>query len=59
MLLPDDIRDLAGRTINFSKKQVFEDFFLNNIIELYEVQLAHHFGRHHRCIGVMVLSVMT
>ncbi len=27
MLLPDDISDLAGRTIHFSKKQVFEDFF--------------------------------
>ena len=28
MLLPDDIRDLAGRTTIFQKKQVFEDFFL-------------------------------
>ena len=28
MLLPDDTRDLAGRAINFSKKQVFEEFFL-------------------------------
>ena len=28
MLLPDDIRDLAGRAINFSKKQVFLECFL-------------------------------
>jgi hypothetical protein len=28
MLLPDDIRDLAGRAINFRKMQVFEEFFL-------------------------------
>jgi hypothetical protein len=32
---------------------------LYNIIKLYKVRRARYFGGRHRCIGIMVLSIMT